>query len=155
MTLKRLLLAIAFTLLFAISALGHAMQGVPFDEPKVDHTLDELVAARAKLIDRYVVKKGYAWGVSVCGTEDSWNGSQISYLTVYVYEDAAGVFNADLAQFGTRLGDTRIFTVDRIPIFVQQILRPKGKTHERPAKTERDDRQRQRDAHRASFTLPS
>src|SRR5271157_6123787 len=98
MTLKRLLLAIAFTLLFAVSALGHAMQGVPFDEPKVDHTLDELVAARAKLIDRYVVKKGYAWGVSVCGTEDAF-GDQVSYLTVYVYEEATGVFADDLAIY--------------------------------------------------------
>jgi len=148
MRILKLLLLAALTLLCAISANGQV------DAPP-DHTLDELVVARAKLIDRYVVKKGYAWGVSVCGTDDAWSRQSISYLTVYVYEDAAGVLNADLAQYGVRLGNSRIFTVDGIPIFVQQIARPKGKTHERPAKTERDDRQRERSDSRARFTLPS
>src|SRR5271170_1561917 len=133
--IKRALLVIAFTLLFAVSAYGQV------DAPP-DHTLDELVAARAKMIDRYVIKKGFAWGVSVCGIDDAWSQTDISYLTVYVYEDAKGVFNEDLAVFGKQLGNSRVYTVDGIPIFVEVIKRPKGKTHG-PAKTERDDRQRQ------------
>lgn len=146
--IRSILLAIALTLLFAINAYGQYREQPP------DHTTDELVAVRAKLIDRYVAKKGYAWGVSVCGTDDAWSGNGISYLTVYVYEDAVHVFNGDLAQYGKRLGNSAVFTVDGIPIFVQQIKRPKGKAHE-PAKTERDDRQRRNSDRRSSFTLPS
>jgi len=146
--IKRALLVIAFTLLFAVSAYGQAVA-------PPNHTLDELVAARAKMIDRYVFKKGFAWGVSVCGIDDAWSQTDISYLTIYVYEDAEGVFTEDLALFGTRLGNSRIFTVDGIPIFVERIARPKGKSHEPARKSQRDDRQRRNSDRRASFTLPS
>ena len=143
--IKRALLVLAIILLSAISAYG---QG------RVQPTLDEMITTRAKLIDRYVVKKGYAWGVSVCGSDDAF-GDQVSYLTVYVYEEATGVFADDLAIYGTRIGNSRYFAVNDIPIFMVIIKHPKGKTHERPAKTERDDRQPAYINRRASFTLPS
>jgi hypothetical protein len=144
--IKRALLVLAFILLSAIAAYG---QG------RVQPTLDEMITARAKLIDRYVVKKGYAWGVSVCGNTDGFTGDELSYLTVYVYEESVGVFADDLAIYGTRIGNTKYFAVNGIPIFMEIIKHPKGKTHERPAKTERNDRKPVYNDRRASFTLPS
>jgi hypothetical protein len=129
--MKRLPIIAAFALLLASPA---PAQKNPFSygigeprQPKVDHTLDQLVAARERLIRRYVLDKHYAWGVSVSGAEDVFTGDDNSWLTVYLYKDSVAAFAADFDQFATksRVGS---LTVDGITVVVQVIPRPKSKS---------------------------
>src|SRR5258708_382554 len=63
-------------------------------------SLEKLIDARAKLIQRYVGT--YAWGVSVCGSVGSYFDGDASWLTVYVYSDSISVFSEDFSKFATK-----------------------------------------------------
>lgn len=131
--MKNLLIVTILALVFVPAALaqngrqndGHLTYGIgsPY-QPKVDHSLEQLIDARAKLIGRYV--KGtynYAWGVSVCGNEDVWNGDGNSWLTVYLYSDSLTSFAMDFDKFATRTGNGTL-TIDGITVVVEVIDRP-------------------------------
>jgi hypothetical protein len=143
--MKRFLSFLALALVLAFPALA---QKSPFTygitpprPPAVDHTLDELIAAREKLIDWYVISSSnYAWGVAVCGYEDVITGDEYGYLTIYVYKDSLAAFKTDFAKASTKNpGGSR--GVDGITVVVQVVERhKKGGTSDEP-KTERNDRQ--------------
>src|ERR1700675_865905 len=105
--MKRFLSFLALTLVLASASFAQKKSpftwGVtPPRPPAVDHTLDELIDARAKLIYWYVKSSSnYAWGVSVCGYEDVITGDEYGYLTVYVYKDSLAAFRKDFAKAST------------------------------------------------------
>src|SRR5271170_5439206 len=119
----RLLLAVILVLLILPAAAaqdrGHLTYGIGGEyEPKIDHTLVQLIDARAKLIKRYAGT--LAWGVSVMGDEAPLSGDQISWLCVYVYKDSVTAFAVDFDKFATRNpGGT--LGVDGITVVVEVI----------------------------------
>src|ERR1700675_2145359 len=125
--MKRFLSFLALTLVLASASFAQKKSpftwGVtPPRPPAVDHTLDELIDARAKLIYWYVLSSSnYAWGVSVCGYEDVINGDENSYLTVYVYKDSLVDFKKDFAKAAV---DGQ---VDGITVVIEVIDRPRPK----------------------------
>jgi hypothetical protein len=137
--MKRLLILAAIALTLSSSAFA---QKSPFNvrnphDPyvrPVEHTLDELIEARAKLIYWYVLSSSnYAWGVSVCGGEDVLTGDEYGYLTIYVYKDSLAAFKADFAKASTKNpGGSR--GVDGITVVVEVIERHTkgGTTNEQP-----------------------
>ena len=142
--MKRVLVALILTLTFAFGATAQKRQKFPppnwgFPRP-VDHTMNEMVDARAKLIQRYVLTDHYAWGVSICGDDDVLTDEPNSWLTVYLYSDSVNDFAVDFDKFATRVGNGTL-TVDGITVVVEVIKRPtKGAAHGTP---ERNDRQLQ------------
>jgi hypothetical protein len=125
---RRYLLATIAALLLVSAA---SAQRNPFNvrnphDPYVhqaDHTLDELIAAREKLIDWYVLSSSnYAWGVSVCGYEDAINGEEYGYLTVYVYKDSLAAFRKDFAKAATKNPGGSL-GVDGITVVVEVVER--------------------------------
>jgi hypothetical protein len=151
--MKRFLSFLAITLVLASASFAQKQkkQRSPFTYgigephvPTVDHTLDELVAARAKLVYWYVLSSSnYAWGVSVCGYEDVINGDENGYLTIYVYKDSLVDFKRDFAKAATKNPGGSL-GVDGISVVIEVIDRPRPKQKgldNEPAKTERNDRQ--------------
>jgi hypothetical protein len=103
--------------------------------------MDDMVAARAKLIERYVQSGNkLAWGVSICGDDDVLTGEDGgNWLTVYVYSDSLETFALDFDKFATRQRGGNL-TVDGITVVVEVIQRPKQGTKNEPT-IERHDRQ--------------
>lgn len=134
--MNRLLIAAIFALTFC--AASPAQQRFPSPTYGVEHppahTMDELVAARAKLIARYVKADHYAWGVAVCGEDDYFTGEDSSWLTVYLYKDSLMDFAADFDKWATHTKNGTL-TVDGITVVVEVIERPKtkgGASNEQP-----------------------
>jgi hypothetical protein len=151
--MKRFLILTAIALVISSAAFAqkHKPKSSPFTYgigephvPTVDFTLDELIAARAKLIYWYVLSSSnYAWGVSVCGYEDVINGDENGYLTIYVYKDSLAAFKTDFAKAATKNPGGSL-GVDGISVVIEVIDRPRPKQKgldNEPAKTERNDRQ--------------
>ena len=92
--------------------------------PHTDSTMEELLAARAKLIHRYAGK--LARGVAVCGYEDMISGEDYTYLTIYVYPESTAAFMADFNKFGTQNAGGSI-GVDGVTVSIQVIQRQKKK----------------------------
>lgn len=123
--MKKFLLASVLALLLTscASAQGPNFTNFNFPPPRPDTvTMDELIAARAKLIQRYAGKA--ARGVSICGYTDAITGIEHSYLTIYVYRDSVNAFAADFNKFGTPTpgGSTG---VDGVTVTFQVIQRQK------------------------------
>jgi len=92
-----------------------------------DHTLEQLIDARAKLIQWYVLSSSsYAWGVSVCGEDDVLTGASHSWLTVYVYKDSLAAFAKDFDKAATRNPGGSL-GVDGITVVVEVIERKRAK----------------------------
>jgi hypothetical protein len=87
--------------------------------------MDELLAARVKLIQRYVLAGKAAWGVAICGGEDVLNGDDYSFLTIYVYDDSLEFFVSDFDAFATPLTPGGYLGIDGITVAVQVIKKPK------------------------------
>jgi hypothetical protein len=113
--LKRHLAVAALALLAASCAAQPPQQ--PSPPAAVDHTMDALLAARAKLIQRYVLPGKVARGVAVCGETDLLTGEDHSYLCVYVWRDSVPAFLRDFLAFATPMsaGD---LGVDGVPVVV-------------------------------------
>ena len=84
--MKSILIAALALLMLASPASAQRFRS-NFDSVSVDHPLEQLVAARAKLIKQYVLDNKYARGVSICGEDSPFDGSDHSWLTVYLYDD--------------------------------------------------------------------
>src|SRR5271157_3214060 len=134
--MKRLLtialLALAFSSAAPAQKQTHKRPGVPVADlddytPPAEANLEQLIDARAKLIQWYVLSSSsYAWGVSVCGSENYLSGAQPSWLTVYVYRDSLAAFAKDFDKAATRTKNGTL-TVDGISVVVVVIERPKNK----------------------------
>ena len=141
--MNRILTALALILTFAVGATAQKPSpsyprptwGI---ERHPDHSMSEMVDARKKLIDRYVLQDHYAWGVSVCGDDDVLTGEPNSWLTIYLYSDSLKDFAVDFDQFATRVGNGTL-TVDGITVVVEVIKRPTKGAHN--GTPERNDRQ--------------
>lgn len=124
--MRSLFLAVA--LLFLLPFGASAQSGLPTPPPAPAVTsIDKAIDVRAKLIDRYVTKKGYAWGVAVCGNENVF-GDQSVYLTIYVYVDSVVLFANDFMQIAQHDNTTSAGAVKYGGITVSMIVikRPKG-----------------------------
>lgn len=120
---KRVRFILGLLFLFCFVSCAHAQQSWPLDVPRpyrADYTMDELLAARAKLIHRYAGK--VARGVAICGSRDLLNGEVHSYLTVYVYLDSATDFALDFNGFATVTPDGTL-GVDGVDVSFQIIQR--------------------------------
>jgi hypothetical protein len=113
--MKRFLIAAAFALVLTTSCAAQ----VRVEQPQ-DHTMEALLAARAKLIQRYVQSEKVARGVAVCGETDVLTGEDHSYLCIYVYRDSTKEFLADFVNYATPSGGGNL-GVDGIPVAVNLI----------------------------------
>lgn len=114
--MKRLLFTATLALLMTSSCAAQKPPALalapPTAKPLHEPTMDELLAARAKLIQRYAGK--LARGVSICADEDALNG-QSSYLAVYVYPDSVDAFFTDFVNFAADT-PSGVIEVDGIPV---------------------------------------
>lgn len=116
--MKRLLLIAVLVLSFAMSVKAQS----PYDPP----SLDRVMAVRAKLIDRYVKDKHYAWGVSAMGETDLM-GAESNWVTIYVYRDSTQEFAQDLLVFSHYKGEGPV-QIDGVTIHMEEVKR---RTNER------------------------
>lgn len=142
--MRRVLLVVLALSLFA--SVSPAQQRFPkptWGIPRQpEHTMNEMVAARDKLIRRYVLADPrVAWGVSVCGADDLLTDEPSDWLTIYVYSDQLNAFALDFDKFATRTGNGSL-TVDGISVVVEVVKRPKQGAKNEPT-IERNDRQLQ------------
>lgn len=124
-----LVIAVVLAILFlALPSYAQAPAGPIVPQAQSDNGVpfDRLMAAREKLIRRYVIADRYAWAVSACGYEDSVNGNDFSWLTVYVYKDSLLPFAEDFTSRATKLDDGGPWVIDGVPVQFKEIERPKA-----------------------------
>jgi hypothetical protein len=143
--MKRILFAIALALLTASAAPAQKSYPRPTwgIERAPDKTMEQMVTAREKLINHFVLAQPrLAWGVSVCGDDDVLTGEPNSWLTIYVYSDTLDAFALDYDKFATHTAQHTL-QVDGITVVVEVIARPKtkgGVSNEQQPTGKRQDR---------------
>ena len=140
--MKRILVVLLLTLSFALGATAQRQKFPPpnWGFPRQpDFTMEQMVAAREKLIRRYVTSDPrLAWGVSVCGDDDVLTGEPNSWLTIYVYSDSLNAFALDYDKFATHTAQHTL-QVDGVTVVVEVLNRkPKGASN---GTLKRNDRQ--------------
>jgi len=97
-------------------------QGPILYRPRHETTMGGLLAAREKLIQRYVYA-GTARGVAICGYVNALNGDDVSYLTIYVYSDSEDTFIPDFTAFATPITPEGYLGINGINVAIQPVPR--------------------------------
>ena len=137
--MRKILVGIALALLLAS----------PLAAQQTSPTMEQLLAARATLINRYVLSSKLAVRVAICGDQDLLTGDdRDAYLCVYVHGDKMKAFFNDFINFATETSPGGSLGIDGVPVSVQ-LLDPAGK--EIPNEQPKPNQQPYRPDNRTNF----